>query len=73
MENLSKFRKCVIKVMDQEGNFYDNAYIENTHDAMMVARFYRDTLGYVVQVWRSGKDITSTVLSAKIIAILPEV
>ena len=41
-----------IKVLDLNGNWYDNAYIENDYDALMVARFYKNTLGYFVQVWK---------------------
>ena len=32
----------IIKVLDVNGNWYDNAFIENDNDAFLVARFYRD-------------------------------
>ena len=48
-----------IKVLDVNGNWYNNAYIENDYDALMVARFYKNTLGYFVQVWKDDEDITA--------------
>lgn len=39
-----------IKVLDENGNWYDNSFIENDNDAFLVARFYRNVLGYSVQV-----------------------
>ena len=34
----------IIKVLDANGNWYDNAFIENDNDAFLVARFYRNVL-----------------------------
>lgn len=48
----------IIKVLDVNGNWYDNAFIENDFDALLVAKYYRDVLGYSVQVWKHGKDVT---------------
>lgn len=55
----------IIKVLDENGNWYNNAYIENDFDAFRVARFYRDVLGYSVQVWEGNKDITALLDSVK--------
>lgn len=54
-----------IKVLDVNGNWYDNAFIENDNDAFLVARFYRNVLGYSVQVWKHGKDITAMLDTGK--------
>lgn len=59
----------VIKVLDVNGNWYNNSYIENDFDALQVARFYRDVLGYSVQVWKEDKDITSLLDSGKIVVV----
>ena len=32
---------CTIKVLDLNGNWYDNAYIENDYDALLVAKFIK--------------------------------
>ena len=49
----------IIKVLDENGNWYNNAYIENDFDALLVAKYYRDVLGYFVQVWKHDEDITA--------------
>lgn len=59
----------VIKVLDVNGNWYNNAFIENDYDALQVARFYRDVLGYSVQIWKEDKDITSLLDSGKIVVV----
>lgn len=48
----------IIKVLDQSGNWYNNAYIENGFDAAAVAKFYRDTLKYKVQLWHAEQDVS---------------
>lgn len=58
-----------IKVLDENGNWYDNAFIENDNDAFLVARFYRDVLGYSVQVWEGDKDITALLDSGKTVVV----
>lgn len=42
-----------------------NAFIENDNDAFLVARFYRNVLGYSVQVWKHDKDITAMLDTGK--------
>lgn len=49
---------CIIKVLGEDGTWYHNAFIENSFDAVMVAKFYRDQLGYSVQLWKEGKDVS---------------
>lgn len=58
-----------IKVLDANGNWYDNAFIENDNDAFLVARFYRDVLGYSVQVWKHDKDITAMLDTGKTVVV----
>lgn len=60
---------CTIKVLDQGGNFYDNAFVENDFDAIMIALFYRNTLGYTVQVWQDGRDITARLDIVKLVCV----
>lgn len=59
----------VIKVLDVNGNWYNNAYIENDFDAFLVARFYRNVLGYSVQVWKHDKDITAMLDIGKTVVV----
>lgn len=58
-----------IKVLDANGNWYDNAFIENDNDAFLVARFYRNVLGYSVQVWKHDKDITAMLDTGKTVVV----
>lgn len=58
-----------IKVLDVNGNWYDNAFIENDNDAFLVARFYRNVLGYSVQVWKHDKDITDMLDTGKTVVV----
>ena len=60
---------CTIKVLDQGGNFYDNAFIENDFDAIMIALFYRNVLGYTVQVWQDDRDITARLDIVKLVSV----
>lgn len=59
----------IIKVLDANGNWYDNAFIENDNDAFLVARFYRNVLGYSVQVWKHDKDITAMLDTGKTVVV----
>ena len=59
----------IIKVLDANGNWYDNAFIENDNDAFLVARFYRNVLGYSIQVWKHDKDITAMLDTGKTVVI----
>ena len=59
----------IIKVLDAQGNYYDNAFVENDFDAMQIAMFYRDVLGYTVQVWKNDKDITVMLDSVKFVSV----
>lgn len=61
-----------IKVLDQGGNFYDNAFIENDFDAIMIALFYRNVLGYTVQVWQGDRDITARLDIVKLVSVKSE-
>lgn len=58
-----------IKVLDENGNWYNNAFIENDNDAFLVARFYRNVLGYSVQVWKHDKDITAMLDTGKTVVV----
>lgn len=60
---------AIIKVLDENGNWYNNAYIENDNDAFLVARFYRNVLGYSVQVWKHDKDITAMLDTGKTVVV----
>lgn len=60
---------AIIKVLDVNGNWYDNAFIENDNDAFLVARFYRNVLGYSVQVWKHDKDITAMLDTGKTVVV----
>lgn len=64
---------CIIKVLDMAGNWYNNAYIENDFDAVQVAKFYRDQLGYSVQLWKNDKDLTALLDSSKTVIVKREV
>lgn len=59
----------VIKVLDQAGNWYSNALIENEFDALQVAKFYRDTLGYTVKVMFQGMDMTDFLDKGKFLTV----
>lgn len=59
----------IIKVLDANGNWYDNAFIENDNDAFLVARFYRNVLGYSVQVWKHDEDITAMLDTGKTVVV----
>lgn len=59
----------IIKVLDANGNWYDNAFIENDNDAFLVARFYRNVLGYSVQIWKHDKDITAMLDTGKTVVV----
>lgn len=60
----------IIKVLDQMGKWYNNAFIENEFDAIAVAQFYRDELGYFVQLWHGEKDLTALLDSTKRVAVI---
>ena len=66
---MDKLNMTIIKVLDVNGNWYDNAFIENDYDALMVARFYRDVLGYSVQVWKHDKDFTAMLDAGKTVVV----
>lgn len=64
-EECSVESRWVIKVLDKAGKWYDNAIIENDFDALQVAKFYQEQLGYEVQLWHNDKDVTFLVSSAQ--------
>lgn len=66
---MDKLNMTIIKVLDVNGNWYNNAYIENDFDAFHVARFYRDVLGYSVQVWKHDKDFTAMLDAGKTVVV----
>lgn len=66
---MDKLNMTIIKVLDENGNWYNNAYIENDFDAFHVARFYRDVLGYSVQVWKHDKDFTAMLDIGKTVVV----
>lgn len=55
----------LIKVLSESGEWYTNAIIENSHDAIAVAKFYREQLGYSVQLWHKEKDVSFLIDGAK--------
>lgn len=57
MENM-KTNLATIKVKNKAGNWCNNAFVENISDAIRIAKFYRDELGYSVQLWKKEKDIS---------------
>lgn len=59
----------IIKVLDVNGNWYNNAFIENDYDALLVAKYYRDVLGYSVQLWKRDKDITTMLDIGKTVVV----
>lgn len=63
----------VIKLLDQQGNWYSNAFIENSFDAIQVSKFYRDTLGYYVKLFHDEKDITDLLDTTKIVTVRKDV
>lgn len=66
---MDKLNMTIIKVLDEQGNYYNNAFVENDYDALMVARFYRNVLGYSVQVWKNDKDITAMLDIGKTVVV----
>lgn len=58
-----------IQVYDAYEQWYDNAFIENDHDALLVAKYYRDTLGYKVRVIKDSNDITFMLDSMKVVKV----
>ena len=60
---------AVIKVLDQAGNWYTNALVENDYDAIRICKFYKEQLGYQVQLLIRGKDMTDLIDAAKIVSV----
>lgn len=59
-----------VDLLDSFGNFYSNAYIENSHDAILVCQFYRNVLGYVVKLFDcKGADRSFLIDSAQVYRI----
>lgn len=61
------FEKCTIRVLDACGRWYDNCIVENDYDAIAIAKFYRDCLGYTVQLWKGNKELTNLIESTKFV------
>lgn len=66
---MDKLNMTIIKVLDEQGNYYNNAFVENDFDALLVAKFYRNVLGYSVQVWKHDKDITAMLDIGKTVVV----
>lgn len=66
---MDKLNMTIIKVLDENGNWYNNAYIENDFDALLVAKYYRDVLGYSVQLWKRDEDITAMLDIGKTVVV----
>lgn len=59
-----------VDLLDSFGNFYSNAYIDNSHDAILVCQFYRNVLGYVVKLFDcKGADRSFLIDSAQVYRI----
>ena len=41
---MDKLYMTIIKVLDEQGNYYNNALVENDFDALQIALFYRNVL-----------------------------
>lgn len=62
-----------ISVLDEAGNWYDNAFIENTFDAINVANFYRMRFGYQVKLYDTyNRDITKLLDEVKSMRVVPD-
>lgn len=63
-----------IMVMDRLGNWYDNAYIENSFDLIDIAKFYKNERGYEVRIYdmQENKDLTPLIDSAKTVYVKNE-
>lgn len=57
----------IIKVLDKMGNWYDNAFVENSFDAVRICQFYKNELGYYVKLFHNEKDITHLIDSSKLV------
>lgn len=66
---MDKLNMTIIKVLDEQGNYYNNAFIENDYDALLVAKYYRNVLGYSVQVWKHDEDITAMLDIGKTVVV----
>lgn len=66
---MDKSNMTIIKVLDEQGNYYNNAFVENDFDAIMIALFYRNVLGYTVQVWQDDRDITARLDIVKLVSV----
>lgn len=66
---MDKLNMTIIKVLDEQGNYYNNAFVENDYDAIMIALFYRNVLGYTVQVWQGDRDITARLDIVKLVSV----
>ena len=58
-----------IRVLDRFGNWYTNAWVENDYDAIRICKFYKEQLGYHVQLLIDGKDMTGMIDAAKIVRV----
>jgi hypothetical protein len=66
---MDKLNMTIIKVLDEQGNYYNNALVENDFDALQIALFYRNVLGYTVQVWKANRDITAMLDNVKLVSV----
>lgn len=59
----------IIRVQGEDGEWYNNAYVENSFDAIQIAKFYKNELGYSVKLFHHGKEITSLIDGFKNVAV----
>ncbi len=71
-EDVNKTHFYVLKVLDKRGNWYTNALVENSFDAVHVAKLYRDQLGYTVQIWHKEKNVSFLMNSKDVVVEHPQ-
>lgn len=47
----------IIRVMNKQGEFYDNAFVENDYDAILICQTYEKE-GYIVKLYHDGRDVS---------------
>lgn len=50
----------IIKVLDKQGRFYDNAFVENDHDAILICKMY-EREGYIVKLFHGEEDVSQLI------------
>ena len=57
-------KNYVVKVLDQEGYWSDEATVRNLFHAIEVAKLYRDKLGFCVMLYQGKNDLTALIDTA---------